>query len=61
MDKSEQTQLDYIKKMLEICENDSERRSIFMAFVTDMSYPRHIICQALKELNINNDMSVGTQ
>lgn len=52
------TKKEYIKNMFEVCENDSERRGVFFMFFNDMSYPRHIIIEAMKELGINNDMSL---
>lgn len=35
-----------------------ERRKVFMMFLTDMSFPRSMICQVMKELGINDDMTL---
>lgn len=58
MNEKEKIQLDYIKESFTICETPPERRSVFLMFATDMSYPRWVINQAIKELGINDNMTM---
>lgn len=57
MTNREQNQLAIIKTCFNVCETPEERRQIFFAFLTDMEYPRSVICQALKDLGIRDDMT----
>ena len=49
---------DQMKKFFSECNTNAERRAVFMMFVQDSSYHRADICQVLKELGINDDMSL---
>jgi len=60
MTDKEKVQLKYVKDCFSVAKSDSERRQMFMMFATDLTYPRWIICQAMKELCINNDMSLSS-
>jgi hypothetical protein len=58
LNQKEQDQYDYIKSVFEVCETDTERRAVFFAYATDISYPRHIILLVIKNLGINDDMNL---
>lgn len=58
MTERETEKLEYIKSLFAVCQTDAERRQIFFDFAEDTSYPRHVICQALKDCGINDDMSL---
>ena len=52
---------EYMRRMFDVCETDAERRGVFMSFAMDTGYARSDICLVLKELGINDDMSLRRQ
>lgn len=58
MSERDEWKRDQMKMFFGECETDEERRAVFMMFVQDMSYHRADISQVLKELGINDDMSL---
>lgn len=47
-----------IKNAFSVCETPGERRQIFLTYTMDMDYSRGAICQALKEMGIQDDMTL---
>lgn len=58
---SDQSQKDQIKLFFSRCDTNSERRTVFFMFAQDLTYKRHLILEVIKELGINNDMSLKEQ
>lgn len=54
-------QVEIVKMRFNDVDTPEERRIVFMMFVQDMSFHRGAICQAMKELKINNDFDIKTE
>jgi hypothetical protein len=55
---TDEFQKEQIKMFFQRCDTDEERRAVFFMFIQDKDYKRHIILEVIKELGINDDMSL---
>jgi len=56
-DPDHQKKKNELKESLMAQETPKERQTVFMAYLMDMSYPRPVIHQALKECRLNDDFT----
>jgi hypothetical protein len=58
MDENLRNHANAVKTAFEVCNTPEERRTIFFAYTMDRSIPRPAILIAMKELGIQNDMTI---